>query len=536
MADEDKIKNNNLSTIDAYDEVPYPSYPYPDTHPHKLASIGILFGMTPAPVNNCRVLELGCSSGNNIIAMASELPDSHFVGIDLSVNEVKIAINKMNDLKLKNLELKHMSITDITPEFGKFDYIIAHGIYSWVPEIVRKKILEICKNNLNKNGIAYVSYNTYPGWHIYRMMRDIILYHTKDIKNPSEAIKEARSFIEFLARTSPKNSYYNLFFTHEVERIKKFHDNYFYHDFMEDINQPFYFYEFANEIKKYNLQYLRECDLHVTTSRNFSAEVSEMLNKLGDDIIKIEQYIDFMINRLFRETLICDDHINLHRIVTPENIRSLYFTSTLEPVNHSIPIEPGIDVAFKTKKGLDFTSKGSNSKALWKFLYDNAPKPHNLTTIKQGVSDILKDNEASLGAPPNNNDIDVMVLSDLLWGISQGFIQLYTTPIQICNSVTEKPLAAELTRYEAARHTWVTTQLHEHIIIDNFAHHIIPLLDGEHDIHALVDEAIKLVERGSVNIQKQGQPVTDQNELKNILKQQIDIVLKVCAKSGLLIG
>lgn len=531
--------NNNPhgpTTIKEYDEVHYPSYPYPDTHPHKLASTAILFGLQPAQVHFCNVLELGCGSGNNLIAMAAELPGSKFVGIDLAENEIKIANDKLRDLNLSNIQFKHMSITDITPEFGKFDYIIAHGVYSWVPELVREKLLSIYQHNLSANGIGFISYNAFPGWHFHAMLREMMMYHIRDIKDHDAAIQEARSFMEFLAGATPPNTAYSLFLKSEVERTKKFPDNYFYHDQIADTNQPFYFHEFAKSIDKYGLKYLRECDLQVTTSRNFSPEVAEVLNNLGDDIIFIEQHIDFIINRMFRETLICHKDANIQRLVTPANIMHLFFTSELVPVDKNVSISPEVEIKFTAKKGADFTSKGPNSKALWLYLSETSPKPLDINSITSGVMIILKQNQALLPSLPTEKELQDMILADLLWGISIGFIQLYTSPINVCTTVSNMPLATPLTRYEATRHNWVTSQLHEHIWIDNLSHHLLPLLDGNNDINALIEKMSNLADQGKIQIKNEGQPVTDRLQLREILKPQIEMMLKNFAKSGFLVG
>lgn len=524
------------ATLQRYDEVPYPSYPYPDTHPNKLASTAILFGMQPTPVHCCNVLELGCGSGNNLIAMAAALPGSKFVGIDLAANEVKIANDKLRDLNMSNIEIKHVSIMDITPESGTFDYIIAHGVYSWVPEIVREKILGICEHNLSKNGVAFISYNTYPGWHALGMLREMMRYHIRGIEDHQEAVRQARAFMEFLANAAPPNTAYSIFLKGEVERCKRFPDNYFYHDHLEDMNQPFYFYEFANSIDKYNLKYLRECDLQVTTSRNFSPEVANVLNKLSDDVIHIEQHIDFIINRMFRETLICHKDTEIQRLASPDNIRKLYFASKLVPADKTVPISPDIEVKFTAKKGADFSSKGPNSKALWLYLYENSPQPHDLAAITSGVMKILTDNQASLPQLPQEDELQNMILADLLWGISLGFIQLYTLPVHVCTTVSVTPMVSQLMRYEASRHNWVTNQLHEHIWIDNLNHHLLPLLDGSNDINVFIEKLSNLADQGKIQIKKEGKPVTDRLELREILKPQIEMMLKNFARSGFLIS
>ena len=145
-----------------YDEVPYPSLSYAQTHPDRLATIATLLGLQPAPVTHCRVLELGCAGGGNLLPMAQGLPGSEFVGLDVSEAQITAGQTLRQALGLNNLTLTQMDILDVPAGLGQFDYIIAHGIYSWVPPQVRDKVLQVCQDHLAPQGVAYVSYNCYP--------------------------------------------------------------------------------------------------------------------------------------------------------------------------------------------------------------------------------------------------------------------------------------------------------------------------------------------------------------------------------------
>src|SRR5262249_10252810 len=158
----------------SYDDMPYSNNPFYHTHPDCLATVATLFGMTPPPVPRCRVLELGCAAGGNLIPMAFTLPDSRFVGIDLSPRQVATGLAVIDVLGLKNIELKPLSILDVDHGFGQFDSLICHGVYSWVPAAVQDKILTLCAEQLAPNGVAYVSYNIYPGWHVGGMIREML--------------------------------------------------------------------------------------------------------------------------------------------------------------------------------------------------------------------------------------------------------------------------------------------------------------------------------------------------------------------------
>src|SRR5579862_8159289 len=135
-----------------YDKFAYPASVYPQTHVERLAAVAALFGLQPAPVRRARVLELGCGDGTNLITMACTLPDSEFLGVDLAIEPIRLGHETIAALGLKNVSLLQMDVLKTPADIGMFDYIIAHGLYSWVPEVVREKILALCRDHLADNG------------------------------------------------------------------------------------------------------------------------------------------------------------------------------------------------------------------------------------------------------------------------------------------------------------------------------------------------------------------------------------------------
>jgi len=144
----------------AYDRVPYNSQPASQTHPDHLAALATLFGLSPAPVEKCRVLELGCGNGANLIPMALTFPGSRFAGVDLAGVPIAAAQALAVELGLENIVFQQLDIMDLDPGFGEFDYIVAHGVYSWVPPAVRDKLMAICRANLAPNGVSLLSATT----------------------------------------------------------------------------------------------------------------------------------------------------------------------------------------------------------------------------------------------------------------------------------------------------------------------------------------------------------------------------------------
>src|SRR5512141_894057 len=149
----------------SYDAVSYPGLPFSQTHPDRRATIAALYDFPAAPPERCRVRELGCGDGGHLIPMAYLLPESTFLGLDAAGSAVAQGREQISALGLTNVSLSHVDLLDAS-NLGTFDYVIAHGLYSWVPPAVQERVLAITSEVLAPNGIAYVSYNAHPGGHV----------------------------------------------------------------------------------------------------------------------------------------------------------------------------------------------------------------------------------------------------------------------------------------------------------------------------------------------------------------------------------
>jgi SAM-dependent methyltransferase len=292
----------------SYDEVPYPSQPFRYTHPDHLAVVATLLGLSPARADHCRVLELGCASGGNLIPLAYTYPDSTFLGIDLSVEQIRQGEGLRAALGLANLELRALDLVDVDDEFGTFDFIICHGVYSWVPAAVQDQILEISARLLAPDGIGFVSYNTFPGWHMRGLIRAMMGLHDRRFRDrpAAERVAEARALLAFLAEAVPQeNAPYSLLLRQHLEQLSAYSDSYLFHEHLEECNEPIYFIQFCERLAAKGLRYLGESEFRVMVpSTSFSPEVQDRLQALAPILLEMEQYMDFLRNRMFRQTLI----------------------------------------------------------------------------------------------------------------------------------------------------------------------------------------------------------------------------------------
>src|SRR5262245_19579908 len=262
------------ATHTLYDEVLYPSGLYVQTHPDRLATVATLFGMNPAPVENCRVLELGCNDGTNLIAMAYALPRSQFVGIDVAERPIASGQAIIDELGLRNISLRQLDLLQTPSELGLFDYIIAHGLYSWVAELVRDKLLALCGAHLTDNGVAYVSYNVYPGSHFRDLTRGMMRYHVAKFSDPDQKVHQARTLIKVIAESKKQEPEpYHQILQQELARALTRSDAALFHDDLNAINQPVYFHEFIEHAARHDLQYLSEASLRTMPVSSFRSNV-----------------------------------------------------------------------------------------------------------------------------------------------------------------------------------------------------------------------------------------------------------------------
>ncbi|MCB1773061.1 MAG: class I SAM-dependent methyltransferase [Gammaproteobacteria bacterium] len=305
MVDSDRLASDRSALASSYDLVPYDSQPFAEAHPNYLGALGVLHGLDCALPSDCRVLELGCASGGHLVPLAWFHPGSQFVGIDLSDSQVRVGRELVDALGLKNCTLHAGDLSDFDPGPEGFDYIIAHGLYSWVSAPVRDAILALCRRALRRGGVAYISYNALPGWRMRGLTRDLLDWHLRGIADPLQRFRHAKALIDRIGSavdTDAPSSYLEM----EVSRILGNPPSYLAHEYLEPDNQAFLLQEFVDDASRAGLRYLCNADLS-TGFPELYGSVGAVLSDLADDPVGREQYLDFVASRAFRQSLLCRD-------------------------------------------------------------------------------------------------------------------------------------------------------------------------------------------------------------------------------------
>ena len=456
------------SPVNAYDSVLYPNRAFVQTHPDRLAVMATLFGMSPAPVERCLVLELACGDGSNLIPMAYGLPHSEFYGVDLAADPVGRANEMIHRLGLQNIRIERKDLLGIDESLGKFDYIIAHGVYAWVPERVQERILAICSVNLAANGIAFVSYNTNPAGHVRQMLREITQFHTSQRRDVDDKVRAGREFAEAILRAAEEGSTWKALLQEEFRVIYGRDDRVVFHDDLGECFAPVSFAEFARRAADVGLQVLGDAKFKSLVSPDVSGEGLQALQQLaGDDQTAYQHYVDFAKYRRFRETLLCHRETSLERRGVLREAEKLCVASPLKVTAERA--DGSVEFANSRGHGTVATNNPQLTGVL-KHLEATWPRCERL-------AELLERKRRDLSNAPAN-DVSSVVVQPLLNLAANNLVDLRAHEIVVANQVSEKPLASLLARAQAQAGSLLTTLLHTHVELDEEGRQFLQLLDG----------------------------------------------------------
>ncbi|HYI91973.1 MAG TPA: class I SAM-dependent methyltransferase [Bryobacteraceae bacterium] len=460
----------------AYDRVPYPTATYTQTHVRRLAAIGRLFGVNAPDIRTCRVLEIGCGEGANLVNMAVDLPESQFVGIDISQTAIARATDLAKRAGVENITFRHTDVAELVGRPGECDYVIAHGVFSWIPREVQEKMLELCERVLAPTGIAYISYNTYPGWHVREMMAEMMRFHTIGTDDPETAVNEGLGLVQAVGRALGEESPYSKAILSEMERIVRRNKVVTFHDDLSPDMKPLLFNDFIQRARSHGLQFLAEADYTTMIYEDLPLEARSALEEIHDDAVRREQYLDFFKLRRLRETLLCRSDLT----VLPEAS-----TGAFDVLYFGVPLLPKTPPDYTDESPVDFVGQRNMSvtvaqpfvKAAIAVLCDAWP-------VRLKYAEVLERAQQKL-LQPDAGAIDM--LSELLMKMyGAGLLEIDTHPWPYPSKPSERPAVSMLARYQAKEGARVTSLRHQAVDLDDdTARRLIVFLDGTRDLDAL---------------------------------------------------
>jgi methyltransferase-like protein/predicted O-methyltransferase YrrM len=479
-----------------YDRTPYTSVSFPPSAPGQLAAVAHLFGLETPDVSTARVLEIGCATGGNVIPFAAAHPQARVVGLDLSEVQVDLGRARVQALGLDNLEFVAGDIArmDLTA-LGQFDFIIAHGVYSWVPPDVQEGLLAAFRRLLAPEGVAYMSYNVYPGWKSKEVLRDAMQLASGGSATPEDKVRSARGMVDFLEEVVPADGVLARVMAEFRAHSEGFDDSYLLHEELETFNSPCYFYEMLARARAHGLAFLAEARPEAMFPGNFGPKVEEhLVEKCGGVQVLVEQYIDFVVNRMFRESLLvhAEREPQIRYIPDRSRMRQLHIAAWVPPADDPTRLDNSRQ-EYREADGATLFTNDPGVKAALDALSARWP----WTLSRQELVDAVHKRLVDAGLTPSDSLPDLV---DNLMGvlILQGQARYRLDP------VSSEPVSAPLRLDETARRMVELTGgeaqastfnlWNETHILSPVDRYLLPLLDGTRDRDALV-EALLAVDR-----------------------------------------
>jgi methyltransferase-like protein len=527
--------SSTAEEVSMYDQVLYPAGVFPQTHPIRLATIAFLRGMEPAPIQHCRVLELGCGVGGNIIPMAFHLPESEFVGLDLAKRPIASGQAFATGLGQKNISLHSMDVCHpAVAEFGRFDYIIAHGLYSWVPQLVRERILAICREMLNPHGVAYISYNAYPGNHLRDLVRGMMRFHIAVFQDPADKVGQARGLLKFLTESTPQNDYYLAAIRGQYERTLKYPDEAFFHDDLSEVNQSFYFHEFISDAERQGLQFVGEASANDLQPGKFNPPVLQRMKELEEapEVVR-EQYKDFIRGSAFRQTLLCHKEIALAPDILVDRVPKLYASCDAVPQVNRGESNPEM-TTFVRPKGAELETAHPLISAALKFLWSKWPSAVSFATLLGAAARELGSTQTTTRSETDDGQILAVALTQ---AYRSGFLHMQIAPYQLTNMVSQYPCVSRLARFQLERGESATNQLHVAMNFpDALSRRLVQLADGTRDQKSLRRDLVEFVRSGRGKLVEKGVPIEDLSEVAAVIERRVGEGLESLAREGMLVS
>ncbi|MCO5093532.1 methyltransferase domain-containing protein [Bosea sp. (in: a-proteobacteria)] len=509
--------------INPYDAVAYPGHSFAQTHPSRLATIAHFHGMDPARPAAMRVLELGCGRGGNLIPMAAQHPESRFLGIDLSGDSIRQASANAAELGLANLAFAQRDILTVTAETGSFDYIIVHGVYSWVPDAVRERIIALFGELLAPQGVAYVSYNALPGCRLRDIARDVMLFAVKDIAEPRERVRVARATLKEIAEASDPDTFHGAALRQRLKQIDELPDNVLYHDDLNPGARAFALHEVLAVAERNGLQFLAEASFPNLYGAA-KGPAQQMLDRMPlAEMARREQTLDLLIGRAFRETLLCRADIPLRHGVRPGALRPYQLAAHVRPAPARDDDKPGV-ARFSFDEGVQLAVDLPLCKAALAIL--GASWPSNIAW-EELVERACRDAEGELGP---DRDHEIARLDEALTAIFKaGLIDIRLEAPPLTTAISERPAASEIARWQASTSAEVTDLRHRTVQLDGVVvRKFVSLLDGSRDQRMLLDAMNAFIE------ETKGSGIAVPGLPERATAEEVAMHLKDVARLGLL--
>lgn len=472
----------------SYEVVPYEGRAIPASAPAALALTARVHGGPRPPLERARVLELGCGDGANLVPLAFHHPDWTLVGVDASERAIAVARESARELGLDNVTFVRADLASYAPD-GEHDYVIAHGIYSWVDAERRTALRRIARAALARNGLAYVSFNAQPGWGVRGRVRDALHRSATDLTG---ARARASGLLEVLGE--PQRDW-SVILRHELERAAAAPDGYLAHEYLAAHNEPFWLGDVVRDFSAEGLRYVG--DATFDRPEGFvDPALRERVRPLAGDAIAEEELIDLLVYRQLRAAVLARSDAAFDAPTGPELLDEARIAAVVRAASDPFDPTPGVEERFTGPRGTEVRIASALAKMAMLILARDYPKGYRLGELCAIAASTL----SSYGIVPEPEVREALRAG--LWQLFRSLeIELRLDAPELRTTPSERPIASALARHEAARRPALTTPLHGALPLEPIDRAIVAHLDGTREPDELARELAAQVERGELELE-----------------------------------
>ncbi|WP_051906495.1 class I SAM-dependent methyltransferase [Methylomarinum vadi] len=391
-------------------ELDYVGNYYDFQSPVLLNYIAGLNGMNPPDnLQNFDYCELGCGKGVTLNLLADANPDSHFIGIDFNESHIQAARQQAEDCDIKNVRYFPYSFDQLDQkDLPEFDYIVLHGVYSWISPELRGHIVNFIRRKLKPGGVVMVSYNALPGKALDKILRDMMLTYanTQDV-SLLEKTSHGISYLDYLAQHKAPFFQQNPKAIDKVALLKKQDMRYVAHEYFGEHWNPLYFSDVYKEMQTAGMQFAGQTEIMANYANlAFPSGFQDQFNQ-SSDRISLEIHRDFILNNGFRRDVYIKPHTSTGQqdLSLDQLLQRFAFVSLVSPDKFNFDIKTVSSVMklhgdiYKQLVDLLY----GQAQSLNQLMQHPAMQPHTVEQVADALQKLLIGNEMRIALKPTTN-------------------------------------------------------------------------------------------------------------------------------------
>jgi SAM-dependent methyltransferase len=248
-------------------DVAYTSNFYREITPTWLGFTSLLLGHRhPDLTRAFRYADLGCGNGFTALAVAAASPQAEVWGFDFNPAHVEFASALASRAGLANAKFVETSFAELAalPEnaLPDFDFIVAHGVLSWISPANRRQLMSVIARRLKPGGLVYLSYNVTTGWTAMVPIQPLMRMLAS--ASPVRTDVAAAGVLDFIDRLKQAGALFlqnNPLLDSRLQDIRKQDARYIAHEYLNRDWHPLTFATIAGEMAEAKCRYIGSATL-----------------------------------------------------------------------------------------------------------------------------------------------------------------------------------------------------------------------------------------------------------------------------------